>query len=379
MRNGVLAGLVLALVSGTSALAQGVVSANDAHSVLANGVQVLPQPLHPDTLSVLTEGAGGLWRVKSSLAVPASVVGPPTAVTVTRDGRVALVASASTAGEGRIVPDDRISVVDVSGAVPKLLQTMTAMKGATTVRIAPDGEHVLVAGGASGEVDWFWFDGRALSHRVVVNLPDGGGFPAGLAILPDGRSALVSVWKGDRVYRLSLVGDAVTVDPSPLLLAPGPWTIRLTPDGHYAAINILGHGEGKPGEIAVVDVTKRPIEVVQRVVVPNAPEGMDISADGRFLAVVSQNGSAMPPASPLYHARGIVTVFGLSEGHLTRLAQAAGTLWPQGLVFSPDGRAVLVQGVMDRALRTLGWDGRALRLIGDAPLPGGGADIERQR
>ncbi|WP_049620802.1 lactonase family protein [Frateuria defendens] len=369
-------------LAATAAHAQVVVSANDAHSVLnPEAKQVLPQPLHADTLSVLAPDAQGRWRVRASVEVPTSVVGPPTAVTVSADGRIALVASASRADDARqaITPDDRLSVIDLAGAAPRVVQQVHATPGATTVRITPDGRHVLVAGGVSGTLSWYRFDGQRLSEGQVIALPGEPGFPAGLAILPDGRHALVSLWKGDRVHVLDLDGDTVRVEPEPIALQPGPWTIRLTPDGRYAVINLLGHGEGKPGGLAVLDLAARPYRVVQTVAVPNAPEGTDISPDGRYLAVVSQNGSAMPQQSPLYHPRGVVTVFALADGHLTRLAQAPGTLWPQGLVFTPDGKRILVQGVMDRSLRTLGWDGKALTVQGDAPLPGGGADIERQR
>jgi DNA-binding beta-propeller fold protein YncE len=366
----------------TAAHAQVVVSANDAHSVLnQDAKQVLPQPLHADSLSVLAPDAHGRWQVRASVEVPTSVVGPPTAVTVTADGRLALVAAASRPDDAKqaITPDDRLSVIDLSGAQPRVVQQVHATPGVTTLRITPDGRHVLVAGGVSGTLSWYRFDGQRLGEAQVIALPGAPGFPAGLAITPDGRHALVSLWKADRVHVLDLDGDSVRVQPEPIALAPGPWTIRLTPDGRYAVINLLGHGEGKPGGLAVLDLTKQPYRVVQTVQVPNAPEGTDISPDGRYLAVVSQNGSAMPPGSPLYHARGIVTVFALADGHLSRLAQAPATLWPQGLVFAPDGKRILVQGVMDRSLRTLGWDGKTLTVQGDAPLPGGGADIERQR
>jgi DNA-binding beta-propeller fold protein YncE len=373
--------LGLSLAMATTAHAQTVLSANDGHSILRNGVQVLPSPLKPDTLSVLGRGSNGLWAVRDSVAVPVSVVGPPTALVLTPDGQIALVSSATKAdpAHDRIVPDDRISVVDLSGATPRVIQQVTSAPGTTTLRITPDRKHVLVANGAGGVVTWFRFDGRRLSDRRIIALPIAAGFPGGLAITPDGKRALVSLWKGDRVFVLHLDGDDVTIDPQPLEIGPGPWNIRLTRDGHYAVMGILGHGEGLPGALSVLDLTATPIREIQRVIVPNAPEGLDISADGRFVAVVSQNGSAVVPTSPRYHDRGIVTVFSLSAGHLAQLAQAPGTLWPQGLVFAPDGTSILVQGVMDRMLRTLSWDGTTLAVKGDTPLPGGGANIERQR
>ncbi|GEB36777.1 hypothetical protein GLI01_08120 [Gluconacetobacter liquefaciens] len=378
MRNKLTLAFTALLAMSSPVCAQTVVSANDGHSILQNGVQVLPKPLVPDTLSVLERAANGVWGVRASLNVPVSVIGPPTALEFTHDGKTVLVSSASKPDvkTNKIVPDDRISVVDLSGAKPRLVQQVASAAGATTMRFTPDGQHLLVANGKSGVLTWFRFDGHRLGDRKVITLPVSG-FPAGIAILPDGKRALVSLWQADRVYLLHIDGDAISVDPTPLNIAPGPWNIRMTKDGHYAVMGMLGHGEGLPGALSVLDLTASPIREVQRVTVPNAPEGLDISPDGQYVAVVSQNGSAVPPTSPRYHPRGVVTVLSLKDGQLHTLAQAPGTLWPQGLAFAPDGKEILVQGVMDRSLLTLGWDGEKLERVGEAPLPGGGADLAR--
>ncbi|MQR99991.1 lactonase family protein [Gluconobacter aidae] len=364
------------LAFASSTRAQTVVSANDAHSILQNGVQVLPHPLKPDSLSFLEKAADGTWRVRTSINVPTSVIGPPTAVTFSPDGRTLVVSAASKPDPeaGKIVPDDEITVIDISGPEPKIIQRVASAPGATTPRFTPDGHHLLVANGKSGVLTWFRFDGHNLSNRRVIALPVSG-FPGGLAILPDGKRALVSLWQADKVYTLHINGDQITVDPHPLNIKPGPWNIQLSKNGHYAVMGMLGHGEGLPGALSVLDLNAEPIREIQRTPVPNAPEGLDISPDGQYVAVVSQNGSALSPTSPLYHDRGIVTVFSFRDGRLTPLAQAPGTLWPQGLTFSPDGHDILVQGVMDRSLLTLTWNGTQLRKAGETSLPGGGADL----
>ena len=378
-----LSGLALSglLMVSSAAVAQTVVSANDGHTLLEHGVQVLPRPVLHDSLSTLTRGADGLWRVVANVDVPASVVGPPTGLTLTLDGHYAIVSSASKADPagGKIVPDDRVSVVDLKGAAPRVVQTVQARPGATSVRLTPDGTHLMVANGKSGSISWFSFRDGHLSNEKVLMMPVEGGFVGGVAISADGKKAFVSLWKGDLVFTINIDGDDLHIDPSPILLAPGAWTMRLTPDGKYASVNVLGHGEGLPGAIAMLDLRGPSLKVVDRVVVPNAPEGTDISPDGRYLAVVSQNGSALPESSARYHARGIVTVFALNNGHLKQVAQAPGALWPQGLVFSPDGKEIITQGAVDHKLRTLSWNGKVLKVQGDTDLPGAGADLERQR
>ncbi|GBR51156.1 hypothetical protein AA106555_0454 [Neokomagataea thailandica NBRC 106555] len=365
----------------TYAHAQTVLSSNDGHTQLENGVQILPtQPLE-DTVSRLQKGKDGLWSVVESIEAGASVVGPPTALTISPDGHYAYSSSAAKqdAQEKKIVPNNIINVIDLRSKPMRIVQTVQADYGATTLRLSPNGNTLLVANGKSGSITYFQVNKGLLSAGNSLKLPVDDGFVGGVIFAPDGRRAFLSMWKGDCIYTLKINGNTIKLDTSPISVSPGAWTLRITPDGHYMSVNVLGHGTGQSGAIALFDLTTHELKETDRVTVPNAPEGTDISPDGRYLAVVSQNGSAMPYASPLYNARGIVTVFAIQKGHLKQLAQAPGPLWPQGLVFSPDGKEVLSQGGADHKLRTMSWNGKELRVLGDTDLPGAGANLERSR
>jgi hypothetical protein len=79
----------LALLSHTAA-AQLLLSANDNKVLLENGrVRTLREP-KPDTLSIIDIGANPPV-MKAEIPVPASVVGPPNAIAITPDARLALV------------------------------------------------------------------------------------------------------------------------------------------------------------------------------------------------------------------------------------------------------------------------------------------------
>ncbi len=65
-------------------------SANDNKSVLDNGVVRTARDPAPDTLSVIDLSANPP-RVRAEIQVPASVVGPPSSVAISPDGRLALV------------------------------------------------------------------------------------------------------------------------------------------------------------------------------------------------------------------------------------------------------------------------------------------------
>ena len=108
--------------------AQIAVSSNDNHTVLVNGVQVAAKNPLPDTVSVI-DLAHYPPRIISTVEAPGSVVGPPMAVAVARDESYAIVTAATkldSADTSKIVPDNRISVIDLKASPPKVVQQLTA-------------------------------------------------------------------------------------------------------------------------------------------------------------------------------------------------------------------------------------------------------------
>ena len=80
--------------------AQMVISANDGAAVLVNGVNTVPSPARPDSVTIL-DATVTPPRVVSELAVPNSVIGPPQNVAIAPDGSIAVVTSST-----KIDPDD---------------------------------------------------------------------------------------------------------------------------------------------------------------------------------------------------------------------------------------------------------------------------------
>ena len=112
------AGFALALVQATHA--EIAVSSNDGHTIITpSGPASSPDP-KPDTLSVINL-TGELPRITATVEVPGSVVGPPTAVALTRDERFVLVTSATRADPTgpALAFDDRVSVIDLAGTLRK--------------------------------------------------------------------------------------------------------------------------------------------------------------------------------------------------------------------------------------------------------------------
>ena len=147
---GLLAGLLPAV-----ARADIVLSSNDGHTVVdEKGTLIAPPKPMPDTVSII-DVSQYPPKIKDTIEVPGSVVGPPMAVWVAPDESWAIVTSATKAdpqGPNGISPDDRVSVIDLTTSPPKIVQSLTSGLGATMVRLSPDGALALIANRAEGTV-----------------------------------------------------------------------------------------------------------------------------------------------------------------------------------------------------------------------------------
>jgi DNA-binding beta-propeller fold protein YncE len=105
------------------------------------------------------------------------------------------------------------------------------------------------------------------------------------------------------------------------------------------------------------------------------PEGVTFSPDGSHVAVTIQNGSNRPKSHPSYNDHGLVMVYRVEGGRLKLAAEAKVGGWGQGVAWSRDGKTVLAQSMLDKALDVLSFDGRSLKVTGHIKVPGGPAGI----
>ncbi len=370
-------GLGVLTVLAHPAAADIALSSNDAHSVMVNGAQVLPANPPADTLTVI-DLAAYPPAILTTIDVPGSVVGPPTAIAIARDESFAIVTSATKAGmkdgAAAIVPDDRVSVIDLTAKPPAIIQTLTAGSGASTVRISPDGTLALVANRTAGTLSVFTIAGKTLTAAGTVMI-DPKAMPSGIVFLPDGKRALVTR-NGDHIVQvLRIQGTQVTLDPRPLTTGIAPYTIDLSPDGTLAAVGNMGRGDGDVDTVSLIDVTLDPIRTVQTLSVGRSPEGVRWSPDGKFLAVGAQNGTTKAPDSPLYNDKGRLIMLALENKTLRPVVEAPIGRWSQGIAFSKDGRTVLVQNMVERTIQVFRWDGARLFPSNPLEIAGGPAAI----
>jgi DNA-binding beta-propeller fold protein YncE len=160
--------------------------------------------------------------------------------------------------------------------------------------------------------------------------------------------------------QLRIDGTKVTADKRPITTALSPYPVDLTPDGALAAVGNMGRGDGDADSVSLVDVAADPPRTVFTVSIGRSPEGLRWSPDGKFLAVAAQDGTTKPPGNPFYRAQGRLVLLALEDGRLRQVADAPIGRWSQGIGFSRDGRTVLVQNMVERAILVFGFDGKTL-------------------
>jgi DNA-binding beta-propeller fold protein YncE len=388
-RSRVIALLLAALPLGMApARADVIVSANDNHTTVEGGKSIGALHPKPDNVSVI-DMAQDHPRLRATIEVPFSDIGPPMAVAVAPDESFAIVTSSTRAdatAPDRAVPDDRVSVIDLRSNPPQLVQQLHAGAGATTVRIAPDGKVALVVNRLAGTISIFSIDNGRLVPAGTFALDNPKALPAGLGFSHDGSIALVSRAGDNKISVLHVNGTQLSLDPRPLTTGIAPDTLDVNAAGTLAAVTNIGRGDGDVDSVSLIDLAANPPRTIDTAAVPNGPEGVRFSPDGKYVAVNSLNGTIQAAGTPFHHERGVLTLFALGATPAQALATAGTRLrkvaeapvggWSQGIAFSRDGRVILVQNMRDHTISVFRWqDGR---LTGQPPLamPGGPASIQ---
>ena len=343
-----------------AARAEIAVSSNDAHTVTVNGQQIAAEPVVADTLSIV-DLAKYPPQVTATIDVPGSVVGPPYAVAVAQDESFAIVSSATkldSADPKKIVPDDRVSVIDLAGG-PKVVQQVTAGAGATSVSISPNGSLVLVANRTEGTVSAFHLNNKKLEPLAKIDLGNPKAGPSGLAFVSE-RVALVSRDGDSMISVLWIDGEKISLDPRALTTGVRPYTLGVASSGTMAAVSNMGRGDGDIDTVSLIDLSSEPFRTVETISVGASPEGLRFSPDAKFLAVGCQEGTTMKNGSPFQTANGRLAIYAVDGKSLRKIAEAPIGHWSQGIAFSKNGETILVQNMVERTIAVFRFDGQKL-------------------
>jgi DNA-binding beta-propeller fold protein YncE len=392
--------LAALLVAGTAvaAYAQLAISANDAKLKLVDGKTEVQKSPAPDTVTVIDLRTTPP-KVLAEINVPNSVVGPPTNVAISPKEDIALVSSnmmIDPADATKQIPDDKVTVIDLSplkpGLVgrlksavgkgspgaPSVLATLQAGNGPAGIAINKAGTLALVANRAEGTVSVFTIDGKtvAAAGKVTIGKADSG--PSGVAFAPDGKTALVTRDGDNRIAMLAIDGNKVEATKREIAAGLRPYGIDIAAKGEVAVVANIGIGAGDADTISVIDLKVDPPRVVNTYTVGQTPEGIKMSPDGKFVAVTVMNGSNKPASSPFFNANSQLQVWARNGTQLTKTGELPIGRWCQGIAWSSNSKTLLVQCMVEEEItvvRFSGLGGRSLQKVGTIKTKGGPAGI----
>jgi hypothetical protein len=368
--------LVLPLLN-VAASAQTAVSANDNKAVLVDGVNVVPSNPAADTVSIIDLGVTPP-KVIGEVKAPASVVGPPQSVAVSKDESYALVTGAfkvDPADPKKTVPDNKLSVIDLKAKPPAVIQTLEAGLGAAGVSINRAGTLALVANRNEGTVSVFTIAGDKLTAAGKIQLGDSKSGPSHVAFTPDGKNALVTRDGDHKISVLSV--DGLKVEDSKAFMIGGyrPYSLEISSKGDAAVITNEGGGQGETDVITVVDLKAKPMRIVDTISVGQTPEGAAMSGDGAYVAITVMNGSNRPKAHPAFNDFGLMKIYSIKGTKLAKVAETKVGHWCQGAAWSKNNKTVVIQCMAEKNLQVFSFSGHGLKPAGTVPLSGGGAGL----
>ena len=161
-------------------------------------------------------------------------------------------------------------------------------------------------------------------------------------------------------------------------MAPRPYAAAVTPDGKSAVVGSLGDPKGN-GMLTVIDLTSSPLgKIVGTADIGHESlEGMMMSSDGKWIAGVAHAGSTRPKDAPQFKPNGMVVLYKLDGGKLTKVSEAPIGVWSQGAAFSKDGKTLVVGNMIQRNMQVFKNDDGKLTDTGQTIPTGGGAAAVR--
>ena len=373
-----LAWCLAALCASRDADAQLAVSSNDNKVFNTGGVNTVVRNAPPDTVTVIDLGVSPP-RVVGEVNAPGSWASPPQSVAVSPDESIALVTSSTKidpSDPARTVPDDTVTVIDLKTSPPRVLATLHAGKGPSGVSINPAGTLALVANRNEGTVSVFTIDGRTVTPAGKVGLCDPNCTPSLPVFTPDGTRAFVTRNGDHLLSELAIDQARVVYTKRDVSVNLRPYGIQIAPKGDLAFVANIGNGPtGGTDTLTVVDLAANPPRAIDSLSVGLIPEGIALSPDGGYLAVMVMNGSNLATTSPFFHDYGILKILRVTGPKLTPVTEARIGHWCEGVAWSRNQRTVVVQCMNEKAIQVFGFDGRGLTPQTPIRVSGGPAGI----
>ena len=313
-------------------------------------------------------------RIRANLPLTNSLLGPPTNLQITPDGKLALVANSVTnvqdGSAWKSVPDNKLYVIDLTAEPPKLIDTVTVGRQPSGLSISRKGDLALIANRDGKSVSVVSIQGSTVKAIAEVPVEQQA---AAVAIAPDGKRAFVCLNLVNKIGVLSIDGDKVTYDKSlDIPSAVNPYNIDVTPDGKYAIASNTGAGKNNVDAEVIIEATGPHPHVVDVMSPGVGPEGFAIAPDGKTAAAPLLLGTSAKDSDWFKTKTGELALMSIGEGgKLTVISRAPLGGLPEGVVYSPNSDYLYVGNYIDQDLQVFSLAGGKLTEVGPKlKLPG---------
>ena len=355
-----------------------VVSSNDGKYVRMAGKDTYPEHPGPDTLSVI-DASSAPPRIVATIEVATSIAGPPQAVAITPDGKLAVVSATNRYDypQKKVILDKFLQVIDLEAKPPQIIAKVDVGSHPQGLAINRDGT-LLLAATVGGDVAVLTLDGKAVVLKDRLKLSEKR--LSGISFTHDGKAALVALRDEQGIMVLDVDGQNVTTQRERVATGVAPYAIDVSGDGQWAVVGNVGlPGLANAGKLfgdadsfTLIDVSQRPFRAVQHVTVPSIPEGIAIAPNGRWIAVQAMDGSNLTLDNPSRHPHGRVLLFEIRDGQAVGTADLPGGEAGQGIVFTADSRYVLAQFNVEKQIAVFAVNDGKLKDTGTRLTVSGG-------
>src|SRR5260221_10720250 len=257
---------------------------NDEKFIYDEAGKAVLSPAGKDSVSIVDLANPENPKIVANLALKNSVSGPPMNLDIDPTGSVALVAdSVDVTKDGdalKMVPDNKVYVIDLKANPPKLAATVTVGKQPSGLSFNAAGNLALVTNRADGTISVLSVRGTDVKVLDTVALGDS---VTHVAFTPDAKRASAAKNPTHKVSLLDVAGDKVTYTKLDLPTGLWPFNVAVAPSGKIALTADSGNAAGSDGSVdtvSVVDLEAQPPPLIDRVVVRDGPQGLAISPKG---------------------------------------------------------------------------------------------------
>ena len=345
---------------------------NDEKVLWDDAGKTVLKPAGKDSVLIVDLANPEKPKIVATLPLDNSVIGPPVNVDIDPTGSVALVSDSvdvakdeAKGGDAlKINLDNKIYVIDLKAKPAKLAATITGGKQPSGLSFSPDGKMALVANRGDASISVLSVNGTDVKVTDTIAMGDS---VAHVTFAPDGKHAYAVKFTTHKLSVLDIANGKVTYNKLDLAAGLWPYNVAVTPNGQLAMTadnGNAGASDGSVDTVSVFDLTLNPPRAIDRVVVGDGPEGFAISPKGNLAAAAILRGSNAAKDAFFRKKNGSVAVLRIDGKKVSKTQDIEVGGLPEAVVFTPDGKYILVGNYLDQDFSILKVNGTKVKDTG---------------